>query len=79
MMDVHGEGGIARELDEPYEIPLECTMTKEYDNLFVCCRGASFSHIAASSARLSRTILSLGEGVGEYIAEQFQNASFSEI
>ena len=79
MMDVHGEGGIARELDEPYEIPLECTMTKEYDNLFVCCRGASFSHIAASSARLSRTILSMGEGVGEYIAEQFQNASFSEI
>ena len=68
-MDVHGEGSLDKELDIPYEIPLECTMTKEVDNLFVACRGASFSHLAASSARLTRTMLSLGEGVGEYIAE----------
>ncbi len=69
MMDIHGENGLAKELEIPYEIPLECTMTKEYDNLFVACRGASFSHIAASSARLTRTMLSLGEGVGEYLSE----------
>ena len=68
-MDVHGEGSMDKELPMPYEIPLECTMTKEYDNLFVACRGASFSHLAASSARLTRTMLSLGEGVGEYLSE----------
>ncbi len=69
-LDVHGAGGMIRELEVPYEIPLECAMTKEYDNLFVACRGASFSHIAAASARLSRTMLSIGEGVGEYITKK---------
>ncbi len=73
-LDVHGSGGMCRELEYPYEIPLECTMPKEIDNLFVACRGASFSHIAAASARLTRTMLSLGEGVGEYIAELKNNA-----
>lgn len=68
-LDVHGGSGMCRELEYPYEIPLACTMPKEFDNLFVACRGASFSHIAAASARLTRTMLSLGEGVGEYIAE----------
>ena len=57
-----------KELEKPYIIPLECSMTREYENLFVACRGASFSHIAASSARLIRTMLSLGESVGEHIA-----------
>lgn len=73
MMDIHGENGLAKELEIPYEIPLECAMTKEFTNLFVACRGASFSHIAASSARLTRTILSIGEGVGEYLSEQIKN------
>ncbi len=68
-MDIHGKSGMCKELNDPYKIPVECTMTNEFDNLFVACRGASFTHIAASSARLSRTMLSLGEGVGEYIAE----------
>lgn len=72
MMDVHGENGLAKELEIPYEIPLECSMTKEFSNLFVACRGASFSHIAASSARLTRTMLSMGEGVGEYLTEQIK-------
>ena len=75
MMDVHGDNGLAKELDIPYEIPLECTMTKEFENLFVACRGASFSHIAASSARLSRTMLSLGEGVGEYLTERIKTVA----
>ena len=72
-LDIHGKNGMCKELTEPYEIPIECTMAKEYDNLFVACRGASFSHIASSSVRLSRTMLSLGEGVGEYISEQLQS------
>lgn len=73
MMDVHGEHGLAKELEYPYEIPLECAMTKEYGNLFVACRGASFTHIAASSARLTRTLISMGEGVGEYLTECIVN------
>lgn len=69
-MDIHGENGLAKELTVPYEIPVECTMTNEFSNLFVACRGASFTHIAASSARLTRTMLSIGEGVGEYISKK---------
>ncbi len=68
-MDIHGETGMFNTLDLPYEVPLECTMTKEYGNLFVASRGASFTHIAASSVRLTRTIISIGEGVGECICE----------
>lgn len=71
-LDVHGKGGNCKELTYPYQIPLECAMTNEYDNLFVACRGASFTHIAASSARLSRTMLSFGEGVGEYLVEKIK-------
>lgn len=69
-LDIHGTNGMCKELMMPYEIPIECTMTNEFSNLFVACRGASFTHIAASSVRLSRTMMSLGEGVGEYLAEQ---------
>jgi len=68
-LDIHGKNGMGKELKEPYLIPLECAIPNEYSNLFVACRGASFTHIAASSVRLSRTMLSFGEGVGEYVAE----------
>lgn len=69
IIDVHGKGKFNSALDAPYEIPIECTETLEYANLFVACRGASFTHLASSSARLSRTMISIGEGVGEYISE----------
>lgn len=71
-LDVHGKDGMCRELDVPYGIPIDCTMTKEYDNLFVACRGASFSHIASSSIRLTRTMLQLGEGVGKYLVKKIR-------
>lgn len=72
-MDIHGKNRMCNEVEMSYEIPLECAMTNEFQNLFVACRGASFTHIAASSVRLSRTMLSMGEGVGEYIAEQLES------
>ena len=75
-LDIHGNSEMTGELEIPYEIPIECTMTKEYENLMVASRGASFSHIASSSVRLSRTILSLGESVGEYISKKIKNGGF---
>ncbi len=78
-LDVHGKEGSCSELKIPYAIPLDCCVAKEYNNLYVACMGASFSHIAASSARLSRTMLSLGEGVGEYIAETVNKGSYKNI
>lgn len=52
------------ELAEPYGIPYRCLMPVEFDNLAVACRGASFSSIAASSCRLSRTMMQLGQAAG---------------
>jgi len=63
-MDRHGEGGGCRELREPYGVPYRCLVPKGFRNLLVACRGASFSSIAASSCRLSRTMMQLGQAAG---------------
>ena len=66
-MDTHGTTtGRAgtRELDEPYGVPYRCLLTRDIDNLLVACRGASFSSLAASSCRLSRTMMQLGQAAG---------------
>jgi len=65
-MDVHGAGSrrVRGELKAPYGVPYRCLVPKGSVNLLVACRGASFSHIAASSCRLSRTILQLGRAAG---------------
>lgn len=63
-LDIHGKGKLTCELDEPYGIPYGCLLPREFDNLAVACRGASFSHIAGSSCRLSRTMSDLGHAAG---------------
>ena len=67
-LDTHGERRVKdaklKELEQPYGIPYDCLLPKEYDNLIAASRGASFSHIAASSCRLSRTMMALGEAAG---------------
>lgn len=78
-LDTHDKKSECRELQAPYGIPLSCLRPKEYDNLFVACRGASFSHIAASSARLSRTMLSLGEAAGNAVSMLIQEGTISLI
>lgn len=61
---IHGEGHLCSELDVPYGVPFECLLPREFDNLLVACRGASFSHLTASSCRLSRTMMQLGHAAG---------------
>jgi len=56
------------EVSEPYGIPFRCLLPNEVENLAVACRGASFSSIAASSCRLSRTMMQLGQAAGTAIA-----------
>lgn len=76
-LDTHGKTNIkghrAVELSEPYGIPEDCIRTNEYDNLVVASRGASFSHIAASSCRLSRTMIALGEGGAKVLYSMAEN------
>lgn len=68
-MDTHGRGGGLRNVRSAYGIPYRCLIPKGYDNLLVACRGAGFSHIAASSCRLSRTMIALGHAAGAAAAE----------
>lgn len=67
-LDTHGErkvkGPNLHEVAQPYGVPYACLLPKEYDNLITASRGSSLSHIAASSCRLSRTMMSLGEAAG---------------
>ena len=63
-MDVHGRGGRCRHLPHPYGVPYRCLIPRGFVNLLVACRAASFSAIAASSCRLSRTMMQLGQAAG---------------
>jgi hypothetical protein len=68
-LDIHGGGHGAKEIAAPYGIPYRCLIPKGWTNLLVACRGAGFSHIAASSCRLSRTVMALGHAAGLAAAE----------
>ncbi|MEZ5415059.1 MAG: FAD-dependent oxidoreductase [Opitutaceae bacterium] len=63
--DVHHRD---RNLKQPYGVPFRCLLPREIDNLAVACRGASLSSIAASSCRLSRTMMQLGQAAGTGVA-----------
>jgi len=64
-MDTHGSHGRpCGELSEPYGVPFRCLIPRGFRNLLVACRGASFSALAASSCRLTRTMMQLGQAAG---------------
>lgn len=63
-LDRHCEGASCPEVEHPYGIPYRCLIPKGWRNLVVACRGAGFSSIAASSVRLSRTMMQLGQAAG---------------
>ncbi len=77
-IDCHGAHGIHQEVRTGYGIPFRCLQAAEYDNLLVACRGASFSHLAASSCRLSRTMMTLGEAAGAAAAEAVRQGKLIE-
>lgn len=79
-LDIHGAGHLCRELEQPYGVPYECLLPQEYENLAVACRGASFSHLAASSCRLSRTMMDLGHAAGLAAALAVESsAGFADV
>lgn len=65
MMDTHGGHSKHRgDLTEPYGVPYRCLIPRGFRNLLVACRAASFSSLAASSCRLSRTMMQMGQAAG---------------
>jgi hypothetical protein len=67
-IDLHGRRGRYYRLDGPYGIPYRCLLPKGVRNLMTASRAASFSHIAASSCRLQRTLITLGQAAGNAAA-----------
>ena len=67
-LDIHGKNNVniasLPRLENPYGIPYSCLLPNEIDNMLVACRGSSFTHIAASSCRLTRTMIATGEAAG---------------
>lgn len=64
-VDMHGPKGRFYALPNgPYGIPYRCLLPRGARNLMIASRAASMSHIAASSARLSRTVMTLGQAAG---------------
>lgn len=47
-----------------YSIPLRCTVPQKIDNLFIVGRAASYSSVAAGSARVVPTGMAVGEATG---------------
>ena len=63
--DIHGEGGALSSVKTAYGVPFRCLIPATGPrNLLVACRGAGFSKIAASSCRLQRTMIQLGNAAG---------------
>lgn len=67
-LDRHGEGGGCIQLEQPYGIPYRCLIPKGVRNLLCASKGAGFSSIAASSCRLSRTVMQVGQAAGTAVA-----------
>ena len=80
MMDSHGAAGRkSGELPEPYGIPYRSLIPRGFSNLLVVGRIAGFSSIAASSCRLSRTMMQLGQAAGNAVIQAIHNKSFVNI
>lgn len=68
-VDVHGRKVRLYEVPNgPYGIPYRCLLPRGVRNLFIASRAASFSHIAAASCRLCRTMMTLGQAAGNAAA-----------
>lgn len=80
MMDSHGaHKRKSGELSEPYGIPYRSLIPKGFKNLLVAGRIAGFSTIAASSCRLSRTMMQLGQAAGTAAAQAVLNKNFAKV
>ena len=70
-LDRHGAGGAARPV-KPYGISYRSLLPKGKENLLIAGRIGGFSCLAATSCRLSRTIMRLGEAAGHAAALALQ-------
>ena len=75
-VDVHSKDKDASTLEHTgeYQLPIECLMSKDYNNLFVVGRGISADYLAQGALRVQCSCFSMGEAVAKYIKSQISNA-----
>ncbi len=66
--DTHGTDAPTGQLTRPYGIPFRCLRPVGVCNMLVAGRIAGFDPVAASSCRLSRTMIQLGVAAGSHYA-----------
>lgn len=77
-LDIHAvneKEKVCKHLNLPYGIPYSCMVPNEIENMLVACRGASFSRLAASTCRLTRTMMSMGEAAGEVYSQMVKEGN----
>lgn len=68
-MDTHAPGkGCTEAVSGVWAVPFGCLRPAGFDNLLVVSRGAGFSSLGASAARLQRTLMTLGESAARFAA-----------
>lgn len=72
-LDLHAPGIKYRTVRSPFGIPYRCLLPKGVRNLMVACRASGFSHLAAASCRLQRTLITLGQAAGTAAALAVKN------
>lgn len=68
-VDVHNAKKNASTLDitGDYELPIECLMSADYDNLFIIGRGISADYKSQGALRVQSSCFSMGEAVAKYV------------
>lgn len=74
-IDVHSkkQGASTLKVVQDYQIPIECTMSADIENLFAAGRCISADFMAQGALRVQTSCFSMGEGIAKYIADKIKN------
>lgn len=74
-IDVHSkkQGASTLKVVQDYQIPIECTMSADIENLFAAGRCISADFMAQGALRVQTSCFSMGEGIAKYIANKIKN------
>lgn len=74
-IDVHSKKKNSSTLKvvQDYQIPIECMMSNDIDNLFVAGRCVSADFFAQGALRVQTSCFSMGEGIAKYLAKSILN------
>lgn len=74
-IDVHSkkQGASTLKVVQDYQIPIECTMSADIENLFAAGRCISADFMSQGALRVQTSCFSMGEGIAKYIADKIKN------